>query len=111
ERDFSLSFRIPDWADKAEFTVNGNAIDRELVPGEYAEIRRRWTSGDKVVLKLPMRVKLLEANPLVEEARNQIAVKRGPVVYSLESVDFPEDKSIFDVTIPSDIQFTPEQTQ
>ena len=34
-----------------------------------------------------MPVALIEANPLVEENRNQVAVKRGPVVYCLESVD------------------------
>jgi len=34
-----------------------------------------------------MTVKMIEANPLAEEIRNQVAVKRGPIVYCLESVD------------------------
>ena len=34
-----------------------------------------------------MPVRLMEAHPLVEEARNQIAVQRGPIVYCLESID------------------------
>ncbi|MCW4094571.1 glycoside hydrolase family 127 protein [Segatella copri] len=29
----------------------------------------------------------MEANPLVEENKNQIAVMRGPIVYCLENVD------------------------
>lgn len=48
---------------------------------------------------LPMPVKLIESNPLVEETRNQIAVKRGPVVYCLESVDLPKGKTIFNIAI------------
>ena len=55
-----------------------------------------------------MEVKLLEANPLVEETRNQVAVKRGPVVYCVESVDMGKDQNIFNVTIPANIQLTPK---
>jgi DUF1680 family protein len=33
-----------------------------------------------------------------------VAVKRGPVVYCLESADFP-GQNVFDVTIPSSIKF------
>ena len=36
-----------------------------------------------------MRTRWLEANPLVEETRNQVAIKRGPIVYCLESADLP----------------------
>jgi DUF1680 family protein len=54
-----------------------------------------------------MPAKLIEAHPLVEETRNQVAVKRGPVVYCLESVDIPEAKSIFDIVIPSGIKLVP----
>ena len=52
-----------------------------------------------------MSVQLLEAHPLVEEARNQIAVRRGPIVYCLESVDLPNHVGIMDVMISSEAQF------
>ncbi|MDQ3845212.1 MAG: glycoside hydrolase family 127 protein, partial [Bacteroidota bacterium] len=55
----------------------------------------------------PMEATLIEANPLVEETRNQVTVKRGPVVYCLESADMPKDKKIFNVAIPAKMQFTP----
>jgi DUF1680 family protein len=48
----------------------------------------------------------MEANPLVEENRNQVAVKRGPVVYCLESIDMPSKQSVFQVSIPADAKFT-----
>jgi DUF1680 family protein len=78
------------------------------VAGEYAELNTKWKKGDKIELTLPMEVKLLEANPLVEETRNQVAVKRGPVVYCVESVDMGKGQDIFSLSIPADIQLTPK---
>ena len=37
-----------------------------------------------------MPAQLMEAHPLVEEIRNQTAIRRGPIVYCLESTDLPE---------------------
>ena len=50
--------------------------------------------------------RLVEANPLVEEAKNQIAVVRGPIVYCLEGQDIEDGHRINDIAIPADIQFT-----
>ena len=47
----------------------------------------------------------MEANPLVEEAKNQIAVMRGPIVYCLEGEDVEGGGRINDIAIPTDIQF------
>jgi DUF1680 family protein len=57
-----------------------------------------------VALDLPMPVRLMEANPLVEETLNQLAVQRGPVVYCLESTDLPAGVRVSDVRIPADLQ-------
>lgn len=108
---FSLFFRIPNWCTNARIFVNGRAKDIDLSPGKYAEITDAWSAGDKVELVLPMEARLLEANPLVEETRNQVAVKRGPVVYCLESVDLDDDKSIFDVTLPANIKLKPRMVR
>ncbi|WP_461039396.1 aceric acid hydrolase [Spirosoma harenae] len=91
-KPFSLFVRIPGWCQGATINVNGTAIASPVTTGQYAEINRTWKTGDKVEINLPMPVKLMEANPLVEETRNQVAVKRGPLVYCLESVDNPSAK-------------------
>jgi DUF1680 family protein len=96
---FTMFFRIPGWCSDAKILVNGKAHNSRLVSGTYAEIKGNWKTGDKIEIMLPMPVKLIESNPLVEETRNQIAVKRGPVVYCLESVDLPKGRTIFDVAI------------
>ena len=73
----------------------------------YAEVTRIWKKGDVVEWNMTMPVRLMEANPLVEEVRNQVAIKRGPIVYCLESADLPQDIRIDDVLIPADIQLEP----
>lgn len=99
---YSMFFRIPGWTANAKVNVNGKAIDVEAKSGSYAVVNRIWKKGDVVELILPMEAQLIESNPLVEENRNQVAVKRGPIVYCLESNDFG-GKSIFNAVIPSSI--------
>ncbi len=79
----------------------------KLPASTYFEIRRVWQPGDFVDLDLPMPAHLMEANPLVEEDLNQVAVQRGPVVYCLESPDLPAGVKISDVRIPSDMELHP----
>ncbi len=107
-KTFSLMLRIPSWVDSASVSINGKQYRKDIVSGQYAEISRVWRSGDVVELMLPMHVDLMEANPLVEEVRNQVAIKRGPVVYCLESEDLPAGSRIFDIVLPASIQFKTE---
>jgi DUF1680 family protein len=76
----------------------------EFTAGRYAEVKRKWSNNDKIELILPMVTQLMQANPEVEEDRNQTAVKRGPVVYCLEGVDLLAGVDVSQVFIPSDIQ-------
>lgn len=100
--EFALKLRIPGWVKQA--TVRLNHGPAESAESEsYFEIRRVWHAGDVIDLDLPMPVRLLEANPLVEETLNQIAVQRGPVVYCLESPDLPSGVKISEVMIPTDL--------
>jgi len=105
---FSVFLRIPGWATGAEIYLNGKKESMTLLPGSYAELRRGWKRGDRIELALPMEAQLIEANPLVEEAHNQVAVKRGPVVYCIESADIPANRRIFDYILPASSQFKPK---
>jgi DUF1680 family protein len=106
-RACSLLLRIPGWARGATLTLNGSVLPAESAPGTYVEVRRSWTAGDVLGLTLPMPVRLMEAHPLVEEARNQVAIQRGPIVYCLESTDLPASVVLSDVVIPRGIVLTP----
>jgi DUF1680 family protein len=105
--EFAMRLRIPGWAEQVAVRVNGNVTEIAKASGTYAEIRRRWQPGDVVELELPMPARLVEANPLVEETRNQVAVQRGPIVYCLESPDLPTGVRINDVVVPADTPLRP----
>lgn len=105
---FSLFLRIPGWAESAKILINNKILTSTAKPGTYAEISQKWKKGDIIELILPMEAQLIEANPLVEEVHNQIAVKRGPVVYCIESADIPADRQIFDYVIPANTHFKPK---
>jgi DUF1680 family protein len=108
---FSLKLRIPNWANGASARVNDSPTDFSPRPESYLEIKRTWKPGDFVDLDLPMPPRLMQANPLVEEDLNQIAVQRGPVVYCLESPDLPLGVKISDVFIPSNLKLTARYDQ
>jgi DUF1680 family protein len=103
----ALLFRIPAWAKGATLSVNGRPESKTPEPGRYAEVKRAWMPGDVVELTLPLRVRLLQAHPLVEETRNQVAVQRGPMVYCLESCDLPKGVAVSNVVIPGEIELKP----
>ena len=102
DREFSMQLRIPAWAEGASIRVNNTRTEAQAKPGTYAELRRKWHAGDIVDLELPMSARLVEAHPLVEETRNQVAIERGPIVYSLESPDLPGGVRVQDVAIRAD---------
>jgi len=95
----SIKFHIPEWCRQYGVQVNGGTITSSPI------ISRTFKKGDVIEISFEMRPRLIEANPLVEEAKNQVAVKRGPVVYCLEGQDIEGGYRISDLAIPSDIQW------
>jgi len=110
EKEFSIKLRIPNWANGASVRVNDSPADFPP-PESYFEIKRVWKAGDFVDLDLPMPVRLMEANPLVEDDLNQVAVQRGPMVYCLESPDLPAGVKISDVMVPSNLKLIARYNQ
>ena len=111
KKEYSIYLRIPGWASEVDISVNGKQWLGKPDPGSYFEIKRIWRSGDEVLLNLSMPVQLMEANPLVEEVKNQIAVKRGPLVYCVESKDLPQDMDINELIFDRHAIFQPEMIQ
>lgn len=106
KKQFEIKLRVPDWCTEgAKITVNGEEQNIETKAGTYATVNRTWKKGDVVSINMPMRTRIVEANPLVEESRGQVAVQRGPIVYCLESNDLG-GLSIDDIAIPLDAKLT-----
>ncbi len=108
---FEIWLRIPDWASGTEVLINNEKIKKEIIAGNYLKIKRTWRAGDEIKINMPMEATFVEGHPRIEEVRNQVAVKRGPVVYCVESPDLPEGTNILDVYISGnselDVKYRP----
>lgn len=74
---FPLQLRIPEWANGASITINGEAkIDAQ--PGTFATIRRAWQAGDTLTLDLPLAVRVTQGHD------GLVSVYRGPLLFGLQ---------------------------
>lgn len=99
----NIYLRIPGWCKSYTLKINHILSKVNKMESGYVIAGSQWKAGDKIELLLDMQVTLLESNPLVEANKNQVAVKRGPIVYCLESPDLP-NQNVFDVMIPASIK-------
>jgi len=74
---FPLLLRIPAWCREAVLELNGTETCREP-GGKIVTLTRTWKSGDKLVLHLPMDIRI------TQWGRNSRAIERGPLVYALK---------------------------
>ena len=85
--------------------LNGEPITPEIKDG-YAHITRTWKPGDAVVLELPMRVQRVTADPRIAADRGRVALRYGPLIYNIESVD-QNISSVLDTKAPLTTQWEP----
>jgi DUF1680 family protein len=103
-----LCLRIPGWARSYEVAVNGEAVAGQVEDG-YLVLEREWQAGDKVSLSLPMPVEMVEAHPAVRHDVGRVALKRGPLVYCLESVDNGTDLNQLRLTAHPDFAISTQE--
>jgi uncharacterized protein len=97
--EFTLSLRIPAWAEGATARLNGKALKVETERG-YLKIRRAWAKGDRVDLSLPMPVRRVRAHPDVRQDQGRVALFRGPMLYCVEGRDV--DVPVHRLRLPDD---------
>lgn len=98
EDGLSLSLRVPQWANGAVLRRAGSSI--EVEPG-YVRLDG-LTSGDDIVLELPMNVRAVYPDDRIDAIRGCVAVERGPEVFAIESVDLPTGWQLTDVAVEPD---------
>ncbi|MCX8108736.1 MAG: glycoside hydrolase family 127 protein, partial [Verrucomicrobiae bacterium] len=96
--DFSLLVRVPNRDTSnlytstpqvrgiESLTLNGKELSSTIQKG-YAVIERRWEPGDTVRFRVPLKVQRVKADPRVTANRGRVALRYGPLVYSVEKVD------------------------
>ncbi|MBR0037792.1 MAG: glycoside hydrolase family 127 protein [Bacteroidales bacterium] len=98
--EWTIACRVPSWTGLTDGVESG-----------YRKQTKIWKAGESFSISFPMEARLMEAHPLAEEIRNQVAVQRGPIVYCLEQCDLPEGVKIDDILIPADIRLKPVEMQ
>ncbi len=71
---FDFRLRIPDWANEARLTINGECSEVRA-PATFHTIRRKWRTGDSISLDLPMEVRLQKGH------KGLPSVFRGPLLF------------------------------
>jgi uncharacterized protein len=76
----------PDSSGIERLSVNGIRVVPEMVDG-YATVTRPWKRGDVIEMKLPLLASRVKADDRIAADRGRVALRYGPLVYNLESVD------------------------
>jgi len=96
--EFTFYVRVPGWADHAQVAVNGKSFPG-ATPGAYLPIKRQWSPGDVIQLKVEVVPQVIEANPRVADDTGRVAIQRGPLIYCLEEVDQPSGITLSEVAV------------
>jgi uncharacterized protein len=108
--EWTLSLRVPGWADGAQLRVDGE--EQEVSGGSYATVRRSWSAGDVVELSLPMTVRFVQADERIDDVRGSVAIERGPLVFAVEHADQADGVVVDDLTVdptgPTTAEYRPD---
>lgn len=80
EVSFPLYLRIPSWTENASLAINGKVIDNKLVKNKYVRIERTWRNGDKVTLRVPMKL----SETVWQVNQDSRSINYGPLTFSLK---------------------------
>lgn len=106
-RNMALRLRVPSWATGANtVTVNGTQYAVAADADGYLTLNRTWENGDTVEVNFPMEVQQIPMVEGVEETENDTAFRRGPIVYTAESIDNEAAPKLY--YISGDAAFTTE---
>ncbi len=78
---FTLRMRIPSWSKRSSLAINGVPVGQPVIPGQYVRVQRQWRPGDKILLTLDMRGRVM-TDPAGSSA---IALFRGPLLLAMDN--------------------------
>ncbi|MBM4029429.1 MAG: hypothetical protein FJ280_29135, partial [Planctomycetes bacterium] len=100
---FSIYIRVPNRTTSELYTptpqvsgleslaVNGTPVSTKANQG-YVVMTRRWRTGDRIDLVLPTQVQRIKASDKIAATSGKVALRYGPLIYSVEAVDQSLDK-------------------
>lgn len=103
---FKLFLRKPSWIKDFSLSLNGNTV-KPILENGYIVVDRNWQNGDIVKLELNMKPELMESHPNVKANVGRVAIRRGPIIYCVESADNPWG-DVWDLEISKDAELEEE---
>jgi DUF1680 family protein len=82
----NLYTALPECNGITSISVNGSAITPAVKKG-YVVITRKWKAGDKITLTLLMKVQRVKGSDRIAATTGRVALRYGPLIYSVESID------------------------
>ena len=76
----------PEVSGLTSLSLNGQALTPKTEKG-YVALSRQWKPGDRIQLEIPMRVQRVKASDKVAADVGRVALRYGPLIYNVESVD------------------------
>jgi len=70
-------------------SVNGKKVSSKVENG-YVAVTREWQAGDTIELSLPMEIQVVKADEHIKADRGHVALRYGPLLYNIETVDQPK---------------------
>ena len=92
-----LFVRVPSWCTNASVKVGGKPAQMDSSRPGYVGIQRVWSTGDAAEVDLPMPVQVVKGT---HENEGLCAVRRGPLVYALDTRDNPALPPLAAVGLP-----------
>jgi DUF1680 family protein len=104
-KQFALKIRVPNRQVSSLYTstptvggltslaINGQPLKPTIANG-YAVLDRTWKAGDKVEWEVPMKVQRVTGSNKIAATKGRVALRYGPLIYNLESVDQTLDSQL-----------------
>ncbi|MCM8817939.1 MAG: glycoside hydrolase family 127 protein [Candidatus Omnitrophica bacterium] len=86
DEEIDLYLRIPKWSEKTKIKIGEKVYNPES--GKYFKLKIKGKTD--IEIDFNIKPDFYSGNPEIESVRNCISIKRGPVVYCLESFDNPK---------------------
>jgi DUF1680 family protein len=74
--------------------VNGQPTEFKVNDAGYVVLQREWKAGDRIEIDLPLPVQEITPSEKIPATRGRVALRRGPLVYNIESVDQDVEASL-----------------
>jgi len=92
-------------------TATGNIVQRFPINvsnnNGYLVVSKKWKEGDQIELDLPLAPQRIKANERVTADRGRVALRYGPLIYCIESVDQNVD-SVLPPNAPLTTEWRPD---